>query len=323
MASSSGLAGPAEGLLKYPYLGVLEWHIEYGKTVCLHCMVTIGSNKNSIRRHFLMQHQVPTPCGPTGISHQLKEWNDRFKDVPIKKITKNLILTQPIPGLRIESAFMCGMCPKTALSSKTIKNHCSITKHDPRTMKQVNASIYSLRRPPIPIIRTSKIETHIGNDKLTVSPHVFPHSTGVSDDESSSPSFPTGSNYRDESSSKRQCTSSAFSSDADYFNLGDEFDNYSLYDNFDEEDFEQPTDGPVSPCFTDASIPSDHEEKWDTQTIQNILYSLELSNKRPFDSLVSGETAANSINSKLEEGLYATFNLSPTQNSVDDFCFES
>src|SRR3989338_6979490 len=148
----SGLAPPAEGILNAPYLGLLAWQIEYGKAVCLHCKVTIGGSKNSIRRHFLVQHQQPTPTAPTGISNQLNHWKAQFEDVPIKKVTNDLIIDRPIEGLRVEKAFMCGSCSKTALSAKTVRNHCAIAKHDPKRMKPVNASIYSLKKPPIPII---------------------------------------------------------------------------------------------------------------------------------------------------------------------------
>src|SRR3989338_20082 len=149
------IATPTEGVLKPPYLGKIVWQIEYGKAVCLQCQVAIGGGKNSIRRHFLTQHQVQTLSHLTGIAKQLSVWKNQFKDVPVKKVTKDLILDHPIEGLRVERAFKCGQCAKTALSAKTIRNHCAIVHHDAKLMKQVDASIFSLKKNPIPIIPPS------------------------------------------------------------------------------------------------------------------------------------------------------------------------
>lgn len=146
------IAQPTPGILRAPYMGVLVWQIEYGTTICLQCQATIGTNKDSIRRHFLLQHQVDTPTLPSGLSHQLQDWKERYREVKLKKITQDLILEQPIEGLKIVKAYMCGECPKTAISTKTIRNHCSMTQHDPRKMRQVDANVFSLQKPPIPIM---------------------------------------------------------------------------------------------------------------------------------------------------------------------------
>ena len=146
------IAQPTPGILRAPYLGSLVWQIEYGITVCLRCQVTIGPNKDSIRRHFLSQHQAETSKIPSGLSHQLRDWKERYQGVEVKRITQDLILEQPIEGLKVVKAFMCGFCSKTALSTKTIKNHCSMAQHDPKKMRQVDANLYSLQKPPIPIM---------------------------------------------------------------------------------------------------------------------------------------------------------------------------